>query len=436
MTDCPYPDCAGEVRISSGVGYCPACWQPVFECPKCGARNRAFAKFCRRCKAACGFPERAPLPEGAALLAALAGLPGEVLADDQFWVAPASCCGYLWSISTRGRVWRINPAERTAEIAANLGDAFGNAPFCIRALAMEKGRPPAPHLIAADGRSVRSVDLADRRVFDWIAASNGGRLLSNIQTDGYLSVEADGEHVYALERRDAGCYLLRRNVASEGLDEFFVSAGPVGGPFLLDGRVCVYSRASLFVLGDAGLVELRFLRAALAIMNPREARGFQLASGMPPWHAPRGGDYVYLPGIADQSAAYLCLNVVAHPARSTNVPVTAGAAFSRDTEDRLVMTTPGGIGVFDGPVPHTRHLEQLVPKGAEYVDGRFTAVFVKTAGAGEKIRFYYDDKTQDAPLPAAAEKIDIIGFLRAGSCLVLAYFKTKDSSLGFAVWEI
>ncbi|MGA2736163.1 MAG: hypothetical protein ABSG65_01800 [Bryobacteraceae bacterium] len=370
------------------------------------------------------------------MLAALAALPGEVLAEDQFWVAPAPCCGYLWSVSTRGRVWRINPAQRTAEIAANLGESFGSAPFCIRSLAIEEGRPPHPHLIAADGRCVRSIDLANRCVFDWIAVSDGGRLLANMQTDGYLSVEADGEHVYALERRDSGCYLLRRNLATTGVDDFFVSAGPVGGPFMMDGRVCIYSRGSLFVLGDGGLAELRFLRSALAIVYPREARGFQLASGTSPWHAPRGRGDVYLPGIADQSPAYLYLNVIGYPDVSRNIPVEAGAAFSRDVEDRLVMTKPGSIGVFDGPIAQIRQLEQVVPMGAEYVDGPFTAAFVKTAGAGEKIRFYFEDKAQDAPLPGPAERIDVIGFFRTGSCLVLAYFKTKDSSLGFAVWDI
>jgi hypothetical protein len=100
------------------------------------------------------------------------------------------------------------------------------------------------------------------------------------------------------------------------------------------------------------------------------------------------------------------------------------------------MTVPGSIGVFDGPAPRTRHADQVVPKGAEYVDGPFAAAFVKLAGAGEKIRFYYDDQAQDAALPAPAEKIDVIGFFRAGSCFVLAYFNTNDSSLGFAVWDI
>jgi len=433
MTDCPYPDCAGEAKISSGVGYCPVCWQAVFECPKCQARNRAFARFCRRCKAACGFPERPPLPKGPAMLAALARLPGEVFAEDQFWAAPASCCGYLWSVSTRGRVWRINPAGRRAEVAASLGESFGSAPFRIRSLAVEEGKPADPHLIASNGRIVKSIDLANYQVFEWIAASEGGRLLSNMQTDGYSAVEADGEHVYALERRDSACYLLRRNVTTKGLDDFRVSDGPVGGPFRMNGRVCVYSPKSLYVLGDAGLAELPFPGAAHAILSPRDASGFLLASGMPPWRAPHDTPNVYVPGIDGSSPAYLYVNVLAHPARSTNISVPVGAACSRDVEDRLVITQTGSIGVFDGPAALPRHHDQVVPKGAEYVEGPLTAAFVKMAGAGEKIRFYYDDKVQDAPLP---EKIDAIGFFRAGSCFVLAYFKTNNSSLGFVVWDV
>jgi len=370
------------------------------------------------------------------MLGALAGIPGEVFAKDQFWVAPAPCCGYLWSVSTRGHLWRINPAERTAEIAANLGESFGNGPFRIRPLVTEAGRPPEPHLIAINGSLVRSIDLANFHVLDWIAASEGGRLLFNLQTDGYLAVEADGEHVYALERRDSGCYLLRRNVATAALDDFFVCDGPVGGPFRMNGRVCVYSQDSLFVLGETGPAELRFVAPARAIMYPREARSFLLASGMPPWHAPSNRGDVYLPGIANKAPAYLCLNVLTYPRGGTNFEVPAGAAFSRDAEDRLVMTLPGSIAVFDGPIPQARRHEQVVPKGAEYVEGPFAAAFVRMAGAGEKIRFYYEDKSQDAGLPGTAERIDVIGFFRVSSCFVLAYFKTNDSSLGFAVWDI
>lgn len=370
------------------------------------------------------------------MLAALGTLPGEIHAEDQFWVAPAPCCGYLWSVSTRGQVWRINPAQRTADTVGNLGESFGHAPFQIRYLIMEEGRPPDPHLIAANSRTVRSINLANGCVFDWITASEGGRLLSNMQTDGYPAVEADGEHVYALEFRDTGCHLLRHNLAGKGLDDFFVSAGPVCGPFRLDSRICVYSRESLFVLGDAGLAELRFPRAAQAVMYARDARDFRLASGMPPWHAPLGRDDVYLPGTDGHSPAYLYLNVQQYPGVSANLPVPTAAAFSRDAKDRLVMTQPGSIAVFDGPAASTRRLEQVVPKGAEYMDGPLTAVFVKTAGVGEKIRFYYEDKAQDAALPGYAEKIDVIGFFRAGACFVLAYFRTNDSSLGFAVWDM
>lgn len=439
MPDCPYPDCAGEVKISSGVGVgsCAGCWQPVFECPKCQARNRAFARYCRRCKARCGFPERPPLPDGPALLAAFAGLPGEILAKDQFWVAPVPCCGYLWSLSTRGVVWKTNPAERRSAEFAHLGEGFGHAPFCIRPLVTEEGRPADPHLIAANGRMVKSINLANQDVCDWITAAQGSRLLSNLQTDGYLAVEADGEHVYALDRGESGCHLVRRNSVTAAEDDFFVSTGPVGGPFRLNGRVCVYSQDSLFVLGDAGLTELHFPTATQAIVYPRDARAFQLASGMPPWRTPHSRNDVYLPVLASKSPAYFYLNVLEYPGYSSSYPVPTGSAFSRDAEDRLVMTKPGSIEVFNGPIPgQSRHLDQVVPKGAEYLDGRLTAIFFRPAGAGEKIRFFYDDKSQDAALPERAEMMDPIGFFRAGASLVFAYFKTDDSSLGFAVWDV
>lgn len=102
-----------------------------------------------------------------------------------------------------------------------------------------------------------------------------------------------------------------------------------------------------------------------------------------------------------------------------------------------MVALPGSLNVYDGPGWATKCKDgQLVPKGAEYHDDPFSAVFVRVAGAGERLRFYYDGQPQDAGMPALPDQIDAIRVLNAGAAYALAYFHVKDNSLGLAIWDV
>lgn len=435
MTDCPYPDCSGTVKMAGAVGHCPKCGHPVFDCPNCHAHNRAFAHFCRRCRTEVAFPVFSPGDYGEGLLEALARLNGEVPVDDEFWSAPAACCGYLWALSTRGQVWRLVLGNRTAGRAAPLGDAFGKATFCIRNLSLEEGRPADPHLIAASKQSVKSVNLATNMVHEWLTVEGEDTLLADMRQDGYVTVEADEKNIYALGRRPKGYFLARHVLATGEREEHFVGDAAVAGPLRVGDRICVYSAERFFALEDGRLKTYEYPVAGRALLSPSEVRGFRFASGTLPWRGLQ--DEVYVPGASSGSPAFLYMNLKSYPRVSANLGVQHGEAFSQAADGRLLVASPGKLEVYDGPAATgPRRDPQLTPTGAEYSDGPFAAYFVRAAAAGEKIRFYFNGKTQDAGLHGLGDLIDPIAFLQSGPAYVLAYFNTKDNKLGFAVWDV
>jgi hypothetical protein len=148
-------------------------------------------------------------------------------------------------------------------------------------------------------------------------------------------------------------------------------------------------------------------------------------------------DEVYLPGTSGGSSAFLYMNLLAYPNVSASLSVQRGEAFSQTADGRLLVASPGKLEVYEGPaLTSPRRDPQLTPIGAEYLDGPFAAYFVRAAAAGEKIRFYFDGNTQDAGIQGLGDRIDPIGFLQCGAAYALAYFKTMDNKLGFAVWDV
>ncbi|MGA3098026.1 MAG: hypothetical protein ABSF25_16345 [Bryobacteraceae bacterium] len=364
----------------------------------------------------------------------------------------------MWALSLSGIVWRINPAEGSAARFATLGEGFGRSPIRIRNLVGAEGSRSGTHLLAASPREVKSVNLANGRSFSWIAASPGGRLLSDLNEDGYVTVESDGAYIYALEKRAAGYYLLRRHLDREAVDEFPAGGQPAGGPLRVEGdaqagagvdrpgdqpaggslrvegRICAYTEDSLLALGDSGVARLPYAVEGPALLSPREPHSYLVAPGASPWLT--FGSDVYLPA---QGSVFLYMSLKDFPKDSARLPVTEHSAVSRDSAGRFVLTTPtsgaasGAIELFKGPAPATRVKDQqLRATGAEFLDGPFAAAFVSSVGAG-RIRFYYEGcAPRDARLAGNIE--NQIGFYPCGAAFVLAHF--GDKSLGFSIWDV
>jgi hypothetical protein len=341
----------------------------------------------------------------------------------------------LWAISIAGRIWKINPAAGSATQFASLGAGFGRSPICIRGLLGAEGSRGRPHLLAASPGEIRSVDLADGQSYSWIKASPGGRLLSDLSVDGYVTVESDGAYIYALEKRASGYYLLRRHLAAKTVDEFPAGNDPAGGPFRVEGRICAYTFDSLLLLGESGLERLPYPMDGPALLSPGEPRNYGIAPGITPWIA--FGSDVYLPA---RGSNYLYLNLDRFPKDCARRPVREWSGISCDTAGQLVMTTPAAVGaagaiqLFRGPAPAPLLNDpQLRATGAEFVDGHFAAAFVNAVG-GPRVRFFREGRSpQDAALTGNIE--NQIGFYACGAAFALARFD-GNRSLGVSVWDM
>ncbi len=428
---CPYPNCNGEVAEIVTVGHCAKCASPVFPCHKCEAANRAFARYCRKCKHGIAFPETGLLIEGDSRVD-LSVPPRRVMIDRPFWVSPAVYKGFLWCLSAAGEVMRVSAFEGRAHHFGTLGGSFGKSAFTIRPRIGDETNELPPYLIAASPDRLSGINLVTGEVREFLRATASERLLSNLE-EGYVAVESHGRNVFFLKRRERKLYLASLDLCSMKAQEYALPEENVVGPFRVGNQVGVYSRNALYFLSNREVKEaIRFSSNFSAWALPGENSQLQPRVGRLPFLVRHSS--LYIPGASRTESGFLYVSLRNGASNPSFIPLSGESCCSQESGGNLLLARSGGIDLYEGITARPVCLDpQLNPQAPSYYDESLTVCFVKSAGGAETLRFYYRNTVHDYSLSQLGRLI-AMEFLPVAGTLALPYL--SEDALGIVIWDV
>lgn len=446
---CPYPNCSGEFSSLRHVSPCATCRQPVFRCPKCGSGNRAFARYCRQCRASIAKKDKLENRDSVEKRD-FSSVSREIVISGSFWVRPISYCGYFWCLSRNGEVLRISPFVDQAAPYGVLGQDYGASSVTIAELSAHSGGESlVPFLIAAGPRGIKGVNLLTGVVKEFYSTQAGERILAD-SSEKYTNVASDRGRIFFLKTDNQRTQL----VATDGIDclEVEVPTSDVAGPFVVEGRAFVCSCDCLYVLdGDQIIPYLDFKTIHFRPwISPSEITNLLPPFGVSPYLVRQHS--VYLPGIrtgqqtdprgesslAGNRAGLLFVSVTGSMPKYAFIPIPGDATLSQDSVGRPIVSRASEIAAYEETTSVTlRRDTQLVAKGQAYHEGQLTIGFARTTGGVESLRFYEADHITDFSLAPMRNLIDI-GFFSVAGTLLFAYQAERDQGrlMRIATWVV
>lgn len=423
---CPYADCGREIAIQRNLGICAGCGEPSFLCSACGAANRAFARWCRSCRAKIEYPNPS-FPESTAF----SKQPRLCQLAEPFWTAPVLYKGYLWFLSTGGGVFRFSPSSWEPIPVRSLGEGFGRCPFVIREIIIsEDSDGPEPFLIAISPKEVKGISLVTLQTRELLSVAKEESILASSRV-GFVAAEADARTIYILKTRNGTLYLASVDVVNGQLAEFPITASFAAGPILVGGKICVYSETSLYVLNNKHFQAFPLPSGFHAWVLP-EARPLRSQFGKSPFLV--AGKTLYIPGLENNVPGLLFITLLGTSPEMAFIPIRQEATYTQDLLNRPVLSTEKKVLLYqDAGSMSVKADDQLISRRPAYFADPDVVAFTQRAG-GEWLRFYIGTGPQDYSTTKLHDFVEVMGFFGTGTCATLAYVDT-NLSLGLAVWD-
>jgi hypothetical protein len=432
---CPYPDCGGEVKTTNIVGHCQKCSQPIFLCRKCQGTNRAFARYCRRCKEPIVFPTIGPTEVWQPGTAShFARESRRIIVNDQFWVSPSAYRGFLWGLSLRGVVWKLSPFNPQPIPYSAIGDGFGKSAFLIRELLANANGEDwilYPYLLSISPQAVKGVNLLTKEARELAQVSSEEHILSSFE-EGFVTLEADSQMIYFLKKRSVQVSLVACNLLDVGTKEFTLDEPEVVGPFKIGHRVCVYSKNIIYALEGDKIRPHALPKNFTAWVSPNDVKDIQRIGQMP-FLVYR--DSVYIPGRVGGDPGLLSVAFQGSSVASAPISIRGEATYTQDPTGRLILAKSGEIVVYDGSAAVVRKEDrELSGRGVPYYDEPIAIGRAKSAGGFESLRFFLDGTLADYPLANLDGFVEAMGFYCVAGAMVFAYL-SHQNHIRMVVWD-
>lgn len=433
---CPYPHCGGQIQPrTQHAGYCDKCSRPALFCENCGAANRSFARYCRKCLEPLNSFAAQQSVDGELQIKALEQ-PRRIEIDRTFWLGPMSYKCLIWCLSVTGELWSISPVASLAHSCGALEEGFGKSAFTISEADSDDKTDKLPtYLLSANRHSIRGINLLNGIANDFFQAPAGELLLSS-SADSYVGLESIGRMVYFLKKRETQTHLSSYHLFNHTGEDVLLPEPRVVGPFKIGNQIGVYSKSQLYLLKDGAMVSSLSFPNFQAWTAPDEFSRIQQRVGYMPFLLRQNA--IYIPGQRGAEQGFLYVSFHEQGANVSFCRMTGDVAYTQDMQGRLLVAGNGKIEIYEGSNPVTVRADpELNAQLPPFYHELLTVGFIRTAGGVEALRFYSGADSRDYSLSQLSGLIGI-GFLYLAGNLIFSYLRERNDrySLGLLIWDV
>lgn len=447
-TDCPYPECTGNITVEQGLAFCPSCHQPVVICKNSGCRapNRTLAQWCRICgRALEGYRQETELQR----LPQKPEQPRKVVLDETPRSVPLTYAGFLWFLTDRGTLYRMSPREEHPAVVDHLGNEFNSSSLLIAESRRTGLNGTVPFAVTASANSVLALSLTHNTRKETLATCVDNATFVIDVTQSFTGLAEHNGNIYLITRKMEGSYQLARLPITGGELTFFnlQFAAKVSGPAVFNDRVLCFSGEHVYVLYQERVQMHDWPGDFQPCLTPedfREQRSVRPAFGAFPYFVTRVGVYVF--GHQNNRPVFA---VITSFAQSPVIKVVPTLETDEEDEEGIfshfgnhppALILKRRLRVSGAQLNFVRWYndEEMVPSAAPLYCGNFAAARVSTQARGEFLRFYKKDQevvsSSEYSLTRCNNYDEGVAFLMCADHLVHV-FATKDRKIGMLIWE-